>query len=379
MKIPKNFCSAPFVQLTTHPTGSFSPCPYLGGTTWKNEGTILEKWHSPELKSLRQSFLNDEKNPICNRCWQEEAVRKKSLRFRMRKEYPVDFENYEKSPKILSIKNGNICNAKCRSCHPEDSTPWIQDANKLYGKTKKQFYAVNYEPKNWSDEQVNEIIDLLPHLERLELYGGEPLYNKKVLTILESAINNGHSKNITLYVNTNGSVNLLEKLPNLKNFKHFDICVSIDALDEQFSYVRHPLKYNEVVNNVIKWKEHFNTNQISYSMKPIITVSILNILSLPVMKMRMSQIFDLKPFWILLTSPSHLCISNIPEEVKGVVIDVLKEDRDFENLINFMQQNKFDQQSFEDFFDITENLDKIRGENFQELFPELNALLSPYR
>jgi hypothetical protein len=351
----------------------------LGGTTWKTDKSILEMWQGQELESLRESFLNNEKKSICNRCWQEEFIGKDSLRLRMLKEYTVDFKNYKSSPKILSIKNGNICNAKCRSCHPEDSTPWIQDANKLHQITKKNFYSLNYEPNNWSDDQVTEIIKLLPHLERLELYGGEPLYNKKVIQILQSAIDSGESQHITLYVNTNGSVNLIDKLPNIKFFKHFDICVSIDALDEQFFYVRHPLNYNEVVKNIKQWQKYFHINKVSYSMKPIVTVSILNILSLPEIKKRLTELFKIEPFWILLTNPSHLCISNLPEETKKYVIDKLNVDDNFNDLINFMQQNKFQEQSFRDFFEIIDGMDKIRNENFSKTFPELFNLLNPYR
>ena len=83
-ELPENFCVAPFIQCTTHPSTSFSPCPYLGGTTWKASGnSILEQWRSGEIEQLRQDFIDNVKSPVCNRCWREEENNKKSLRQRL--------------------------------------------------------------------------------------------------------------------------------------------------------------------------------------------------------------------------------------------------------------------------------------------------------
>jgi hypothetical protein len=76
--LPKNFCVAPFIQCTTHPSTSFSPCPYLGGTVWEGAGdSILSQWQSSGIEQLRQDFIDNKQNSICNRCWHEEANNKK--------------------------------------------------------------------------------------------------------------------------------------------------------------------------------------------------------------------------------------------------------------------------------------------------------------
>jgi len=160
MPFPKNFCIAPFVQHTTHPSGSFSPCPYLGGTTWaKKYDTILEQWQSPDLEQLRSDFLANKKTDTCSRCWHEEEHGKRSLRLRMfdpetktsdynyiqqdtfinKIETAISDGSYLSGPRVLTIKNGNICNAKCRSCHPGDSSRWIDDANKHADITGKKY------------------------------------------------------------------------------------------------------------------------------------------------------------------------------------------------------------------------------------------------
>ena len=78
--LPENFCVAPFLQLTTHPSGSFSPCPYLGGTTWKGQySSIMDAWLSQDLELLRTDFLQNQKSSICKRCWHEEKNNKKKV------------------------------------------------------------------------------------------------------------------------------------------------------------------------------------------------------------------------------------------------------------------------------------------------------------
>ena len=83
-ELPKNFCIAPFTQITTHPNGSFSPCPYLGGTVWSQQyPTITERFQGQDLENLRLQFLSNQQSPVCERCWHEERNNKKSLRLRL--------------------------------------------------------------------------------------------------------------------------------------------------------------------------------------------------------------------------------------------------------------------------------------------------------
>ena len=393
--LPQNFCVAPFLQLTTHPTKSFSPCPYLGGTTWAQDyGTIQQRWASADLESLRYQFLNNQRPNMCQRCWHEEDNNKQSLRLRLynsqtkTSDYSVinnstivqemikglAQKEYLKGPKILTIKNGNICNAKCRVCHPGDSSRWVDDANKLAQTIGPGHYAINVSEKNWSTDQLDEIYELSKNLKRLELFGGEPLYNKKVLALLDRIVENGHSKQLNLYINTNGSVNLIDKVPRIHEFNEVEIGVSIDGVDKQFEYIRHGIRYVDVINNVQAWQKYFKEKNTKFFIDSITTVNVFNVFSLLEIKQEITKLLPQSPFWNLLVNPDHLFIKNMPDKVKEKVITKLQVDTEFNDIINVIKQPA-DSQAWDKFLTISKALDNIRNENFKQTFPELyNAI-----
>jgi MoaA/NifB/PqqE/SkfB family radical SAM enzyme len=399
--LPKNFCIAPFTQITAHPNGSFSPCPYLGGTTWtKKYNTITEQFQGQDLENLRSEFLSNQQSSVCNRCWHEEHNNKKSLRLRLYdpvnkiSDYSIinnssiiadltqglPNKKYLTDLKILTIKNGNLCNAKCRVCHPGDSSRWaIEDAPKLKHMLGTQIrghkiYHTNSTENNWTDQQCDEIFEISKTLVRLELFGGEPLYNKKVLKLLDRIVQAGHSANINLYINTNGSVDLTGQVPQIAKFKEVEIGVSIDDIDKRFNYQRHGLEYNQVVENIKKWQEHFSKFKTPLYIDSITTVSVYNILYLPEIKESVQRILPQSPFWNLLIWPDHLFIKNMPDQIKHQVIKKLESDLEFEEIINVLSQPR-DPIAWTKFVQIRDTLDIIRDENFQEVFPELASMI----
>lgn len=394
-QLPENFCIAPFVQLTTHPSGSISPCPYLGGTTWKGQTTpsILDKWHSSDLEKLRESFLNNQRNEICQRCWHEEQHHKSSLRRRLynpttgTSDYSVvndttivqdlatglDTKSYLQGPKVLTIKNGNLCNAKCRSCHPGDSSRWIEDSRKLFNQLGQQHYRIDQTESNWTDDQIDELFELSKNLHRLELFGGEPLYNKKVRSLLERIAVAGHSRQLNLYINTNGSVDLVKQIPAIKEFKEIEIGISIDDVGARFEYLRHGVRFDQLVDNVKSWQQYFQQHSVKYYIDSITTVSMFNILYLPEIKQFVQSLLPQAPFWNLLIHPDYLFIKNMPDQVKAAAVQKLKTDPEFADLISVMLQPA--DIGFDKFLSITKTLDSIRGEDYQKTFPELSNLI----
>jgi MoaA/NifB/PqqE/SkfB family radical SAM enzyme len=396
MNLPTNFCVAPFIQHTTHPSGSNSPCPYLGGTTWAGGGeSILEQWSSSKLEQLRQDFKDNKKSYICKRCWNEEDNHKRSLRLRLFDpvthtsdysfatpkliEQRITNNRYlSAGPAVLTIKNGNVCNAKCRSCHPNDSSKWSGDAEKLHALTKERIYFnLHNKEINWSDTQVDEIVKLSNNLVRLELFGGEPTYNKRVATILNRLVELGTAKNITLYINTNGSVNIPKRLPMVTEFRDIELGVSLDGVGDQFNYIRHGSIYNEVIDNILSTQQFFKENNIKYWIDSISTVSVLNVFYLPELKQAVRKILPLDPFWNLLFDPAHLYIRNMPDQVKQEVITKLGDAEDFKELISIMQQPA-DPIRWKQFLQITEHLDSYRNENFALTFPEFYNIIQKY-
>ena len=134
--IGKFFCIAPFTQITFGPTGGYSPCPEIGGRPWKDSTVdVVKMWNSKEFDDLRTSFLNNEKNKVCDRCWGQEDYGNSSLRKRLLIDNPdkrfnkgelIPFleSGYIDGPKQINIMVGNICNLRCRICGPGRSSTY---------------------------------------------------------------------------------------------------------------------------------------------------------------------------------------------------------------------------------------------------------------
>ena len=391
MKLPENFCLAPFVQHTTHPSGSCSPCPYLGGTAWPaSSSNISEQWNSQHLTALRNDFLENKKPEMCHRCWHEEDNNKRSLRLRLFDpvnhtsdysfgnmevvEQQLTNNNYLAGPLVLTIKSGNLCNAKCRVCHPNDSSRWISDAEKLFNITGKRYYNLNQEETNWSELQIEEILTLSKNLVRLELFGGEPTYNKKVAQILQKIIEAGEANHISLYINTNCGTDIPKVMPYVTEFKDIELGVSLDGVGPHFEYIRHGIDYDVAIANIRSAQRYFLQSKTKFWIDSISTVSILNIYYLPELKAAVKKILPLAPFWNLLIEPKHLFIKNMPEHVKHAVIEKLGTDDDFQELISVIQQPA-ELEYWDQFLEITQGLDSIRKENFKSTFPEFSNII----
>jgi hypothetical protein len=259
-------------------------------------------------------------------------------------------------------------------CHPGDSNRWIADASRLKEITGKQYYAIDQQERNWSDDQLAEILAMSKNLTRLELFGGEPVYNKQVARLLEQIVAAGHAGNITLYINTNGSVNLIDRMPYVRYFKEIEIGVSIDAVDAHFNYIRHGLEYETVKQNKRIWQEYFEQHNVRYFIDSISTVEILNIFYLPELKQAVREILPLSPYWNLLVDPAYLFIRNMPDSIKEAVGAKLAPDPEFADLLTTMNQPA-DPKQWPKFLEVTQALDTIRGESFDQTFPEFFALI----
>jgi radical SAM protein with 4Fe4S-binding SPASM domain len=381
-----NFCIAPFIQLQVSQNGQTGPCPYTVNF-WKLDKlkTIKEKWNSKELEELRNSFLSNDKNKICNRCWRDEDAGKKSLRQRLNnfgikndnefrannlqnnifKKY-ISTSSYKKYPKILTLIPGNECNLACVTCGPGFSSKWTSEL-KHYAKNN-----ITEIKKNWNmeDKEYKDIVENSQYLQKIELFGGEPFYNKKNRELLiEKIIEKGTSKNITLYFNTNGT-QYNEKYLNFltSNFKKLEIRVSIDGINEQFEYLRYGATYKTVIENSKK----FNNLQKS-NFEIICTVSPYNFLYLEEYDEEFKK-YGWSVFYNLTSWPSRMMLFNIPDMVKKYIKLPVK----FKDIENYINNKNYDPSAWQEFVDYTKLIDKNRALDMPKIFPKFYELVKKY-
>jgi len=383
-----NFCVAPFSQLTLNPLGDYSPCAEIGGRPWKDPTTSpLTMWSSKEFESLRDSFKSNEKNSICNRCWDQEKTKNQSLRKRLfvgpkmfETGEALSFANdtYKNGPKQINIITGNNCNLRCRICSASSSWTYNIEGRayeSIIGK-KTLYTSDTPKPIQLTDQQLDEIYKLSSNLQRIEFYGGEPLLDDRTLTLLKKYIDDGTSKNISLMYNTNG-----QNLPSKKHFEywpHFssiDFNISIDDINERYTYNRHPGKWADLVN-VVKTIKSNTGNFVFFS---ICTVSILNVFYLPEILDELDRM-NLKCFINHVFGPKYYDILHLPMPIKSAIKDKLskyKDQKRIEFIMNMLNSPE-DLEIWEEFKFWTSTKDQYRNESFSKTYPEFYKVIKDY-
>lgn len=222
-----------------------------------------------DIADVQKSIQNRQRSPACEACWKledlglesERQIHNRSLDYYAN----TDLEILEKravengyTTKILKLPTSNLCNGTCVTCNATHSSAWAALENK----------PINYH--KISQESLNLIN--LDTISQLSFVGGEPFLEKNNFDILEQLI---ALDNVDCFISivTNGSVTLTAKqLRILDKFKNLNVCVSIDGTGPVFEYLRYPLKWDQLLQNLAIFKS--TVKHVSVSS----TISNLNIM-----------------------------------------------------------------------------------------------------
>jgi sulfatase maturation enzyme AslB (radical SAM superfamily) len=289
----------PFYGAEFHKKGYTTPC-------------CLMTTHN--IDEVRQEMLAGIKPKSCNKCWSLEDKGIKSDRQIKNEAYDlyadVDINQVINncksgtfSQQIIKIFTSNLCNSACVTCDPKSSTYWQSVLN-----VPIKFDTIG----NLTLDQID-----FANIKMLQLVGGEPLYDKNIFNILQRLIDNN---NTTCFISvvTNGSVKLTDKqLDMLSKFKNLNICISIDGIGPVFEYLRFPLKWANVTENITQFKKITNYVGVSY------TLSNINILY-----------YDETIQWFkknnlsynhnLVTTPAYFNINALPSGIKNSLSESIK-------------------------------------------------------
>lgn len=396
-QLPKNLCLAPFSMITFDPATNVSPCPALGGSTWNFKGQSLKEiWTNKTVDDFRQHMLDNGKHEVCNRCWYEESVGMDSQRSRLYNpdsdptgiiptmfgpdDTPVKIlETYKQGPLQLAIKVGNVCNLRCRSCNSADSVT-LSIEGQYYADTygfKNNIWLLETEPKVFTDQQIDGIVNVCDNVRRIEFYGGEPLVDKQMPKLLKKLVDLGLAKKIQLNISTNITHRMDDSLISiLGQFEQVNINLSIDGWGDKFTYLRHPAEWDKVYAN-IKWFINLRDSQkINMSLLPVATVTMMNVYDLPELITNLHTDFNLPIFLILAGHPSYFNIQNIPAAIAEPIAKKLEGFalHDLSSVINSLRSTG-DDENWQWFNRVTSAIDKYRKESFSTTFPEYHQLI----
>ena len=382
--LKSNMCVLPWTHLEIDVNGSASPCCLYKGTieNYKVYDTNLKEiQQSKFMQDLRQQFINNERPTGCENCWMEEDAGKVSKRmnsmYKMKKSLTDWDPNSEPKLKFIDFKLGNVCNLKCRICGSWSSSKWAQEELD-YGHNdlaKKQLHEGGWPKRN--PQFVDDIKTVLPDVEYFEFTGGEPFMIKKHFNILKHCVEEGVSEKQDIHYNTNGTQMPADEIFELwSKFKHVEIAFSIDDVGEQFEYQRHPAKWKEVNENLVRFKAMAPSN---VTFQICSTVNAFNIFSLAKLVYWVKQ-FDPKYFYVN-TCFEPLCfnIQTLPRQVKDIATDRYGNIKDFQQIINFMNsEDKYTVEIAEQRRSKILQTDLYRNENFKKTYPTLNNLYKIY-
>ena len=420
------FCVYPWIEQVVQSTGELSFCcvAHDGGKLRKDSGEffmaaedkLADAWNSTAMQDIREAMLNGDKVSACKLCYFQESIGKKSYREMHNEEWqlkagPEIAQRIEESKKnnfkiagpalYLDLRLGNLCNLKCRSCNPYNSSQIYKEATQLMQDDPefKTVYSKAFgdrfpETTPWfdKDEFWDEVIAAIPKIKKVYLTGGEPTLIEKNYKFLNACVESGYAKNIFIMFNTN-CTNIQDKfLELLPHFEYVLINASIDGFESTNEYIRFPSRWEIIDRNFQKLLQAKGNVQIGVT--PVIQVyNILTISDLLKYIENMSIKFNkrISVDFLYATHPDFLNLSILPESIKKVAATRLENFRinsknyvtesfltnSIDSCINLLlnSSDKFSHEHLTDFVKYTNSLDKNRKQNFQNQFPELHFLL----
>lgn len=256
-EITDTFCVLPFVQTVVRTDGLMSPCCNMTGTVNIKDQDIAQFWQGSEISHLRNLMLQgNEPIPVCNKCYQDEQLTNSSMRTHALKDYNFFSKKYytklvehhgylnKPFPSRVELHLGNLCNLKCLTCRPEDSSAFLAE-NKILKISNHQ--QTDYQLDN-AIVQHNIKLALENNIDILDLRGGESMLMPSVKQALVD-LPSDHQIN-TLRIQTNATVLDDQWKSIFDKFSKIEIMLSIDAYGDDNHYVRYPSIWKEIESNV---------------------------------------------------------------------------------------------------------------------------------
>jgi MoaA/NifB/PqqE/SkfB family radical SAM enzyme len=192
---------------------------------------------------------------------------------------------------LYQIFLGSTCNGTCVTCGPMASSAWRSllkqsvSIKQEMADVDTHFQRLTHEI-NWSKAK------------RINLLGGEPLLISRSSDVLERLLEANNAGCRVSFV-TNGSVTLSAKQIDLFNkFSNLTCCVSIDGVGKTFEYIRYPLTWQAVLDNLATYRDIFSEVVVSFTVSNLNYYEKPNILAwFDSMSLRYIENYVTSPTW----------------------------------------------------------------------------------
>jgi hypothetical protein len=240
----------------------------------------------------------------------------------------------------------------------------------------------------WRDDPRwwKQLDELGPYLRHAYITGGEPFIQPQHDKFLDNLIEGGYAKNIVLEYDTNLSVMNTKILERLSKFKDVLMRVSVDDVGERYDLIRHPLKFERIIENLGKMKEYGLDKKITN----ITTCIGIYSLFAPVRLYNQFAPMGYTNHNVrVLRSPRAVNIEYLPRSIKEKVIEYYDKDEklpyDNKTTLTGFLKNTLDAVTdaqgaahLKTFMAYMDNLDRIRGTDWKTTFPEIAKLINDF-
>jgi sulfatase maturation enzyme AslB (radical SAM superfamily) len=356
------------------------------------------------MREVKSAMLRGEWPAACERCRVTEASGGHSRRCSENEHFAshIDWilantDEHGLAPSNIRSRDyrlGNLCNLRCRMCHPNASKLLLPEWNQVsrFRHRIRGAAAEWIEQMDWfrNESFWTDFRDHAGQLEHLHFAGGEPLIIKEVQEALEICVELGVAGQIELTFNTN-----LTKLPRAHrelwpHFKTVNLLCSVDAQGALNDYIRYPAKWPQIERHLdLLDREHAQLNLGRVRLSA--TVQIYNIFHLAELvdyaRQRFSFI-DPVPQLIHLAVPDYFNVQNLPSALKDLAAERLMDLRDrlltegleegasqVSAILTYLRQGRHALSRMAEFARVTERFDSLRGESLLDLVPELTPVI----
>ena len=401
----ETFCMLPWMHMHAFPDGRAYPCclsDYWHPVGDLRQHTMAEVWNQDAYRNMRQNMLAGKGCKECTKCYEQERAGFFSMRNDANRNYGHHIAEVEQTQedgthpdfkiRYWDVRFSNLCNFRCRSCGPIFSSNWFNDHVKLYGRVpdvlKRDMARIEYTTGN-EDGMLEQMEPHIPHLEQVYFAGGEPLIMKEHYHLLEKLIEAGKT-DVRIQYNTNFSELRYKDKHVFEYWKHFtnvSVGASLDGMGVQAELIRKGTDWAQTVENRQRMIEEVPHVDFYVSS----TVTAMNVLHVLDFHRDWTEqgLIKAKDFNVnICQSPEWYRIDIFSEQFKRDVIipayeqhitwlepqDKLRRATNgFRSALNFLtSQNQH--QYWSRFVEEIEKLDRVRNENFWELFPEFESL-----
>lgn len=320
-------------------------------------------WNNAQLIPLRQTNLEDTWDPGCSNCERLEKSGLVSFRQGMNQGLGILGRVDLSGPVRIDLMFDTSCNLACRTCGPNFSSYWQHHL-----KANGQWFRPIRVAQN-QDSMIALLSTMnLENLRQVVFCGGETLLGNQhweVAQWLSSNVPNANEQ-LTLCFQTNGTQPI-----DQKHFAIIDSChsvklhVSLDAIEQQFEYLRWPASWVQVQKNLFDLRDKLPSNVLFLIEQ---TVSIFNILYLHELDQWCEQSFTTNREGDPVNCTKHLAngiysLNNASEKL----VNILDGTKYFNLIPNNWKENPV---SIGSMLDQIKKFDQFRHQSFEKIFPE---------